>query len=180
MTKVKLANGGFINASAVELIHGSLRITTTEHTVEELAAIFSDKSNTSLLTFLTESDVESGYKVGFTSFAGINYDSEGNKTVELFQPADVTEARISNAEGAAKAASLMANEASTVANIANNAANDANNAANLASESVSEAKTVANEASFNASEAFEKVVALEEQNAVLTECVLEMSEMLYA
>lgn len=108
MTKIKLVDGTIISASSVELVSGVLKITTTEHTVEELAALFSDKSNTSLITLLTESEKESGYKTGFTSFAGITYDADGNKTVELYQPADVTEARISNAEGAANAASASA------------------------------------------------------------------------
>lgn len=108
MTKVKLADGTIVNASSVELVSGVLKITATDYTVEELAALFSDKNNTSLITLLTESEKESGYKTGFTSFAGITYSPEGAKTVELYQPADVTEARISNAEGAANAASASA------------------------------------------------------------------------
>lgn len=120
MTKIKLVDGTIINATNVELVNGVLKITITDGTVEELAALFDDKSNTSLITLLTESGVESGYKKGFTSFAGIMYDAEGNKTVELYQPADVTEARISNAEGAA--------------NVANNTAASAANAASEASE----------------------------------------------
>ena len=48
---------------------------------------------------MTESEKVSGYKTGFTSFAGIEYDENGNKTVELFQPKDVTESRLSNVEG---------------------------------------------------------------------------------
>ncbi len=108
MTKIKLADGTIINASSVELVNGVLKITTTDYTVEELAALFSNKSNTSLITLLTESEVESGYKTGFTSFAGIMYNADDTKTVELYQPADATEARISNAEGAANAASAAA------------------------------------------------------------------------
>ena len=99
MTKIKLVDGTIINASEVELINGVFKITTSEHTVEELAELFSNKENTSKIVLLTESEKESGYKVGFTSFAGIRYDAEGNKTIELFQPADVTEARLANAEG---------------------------------------------------------------------------------
>lgn len=98
MTKIKLTNGTVINADSVELNNGILRITTKEHTVEELATLFSDKSNTSRITLMTEGGVESGYKAGFTSFAGINYGADGSKTVELFQPKDVTEARLSNVE----------------------------------------------------------------------------------
>ena len=98
MTKIKLTDGTIINASTVEVINGTLKITTAEHTVEELAELFGDKAKTSYITLMTESGIESGYKTGFTSFAGINYDAEGNKTVELFQPKDVTEARISNIE----------------------------------------------------------------------------------
>lgn len=101
MTKIKLTNGEIINAESVELTNGILKITTKERTVEELATLFSDKSNTSLITLMTEGGVESGYKTGFTSFAGINYDADGSKTVELFQPKDVTEARLSNVEATA-------------------------------------------------------------------------------
>ena len=53
---------------------------------------------------MTEADVECGYKTGFTSFAGIEYDADGVKTVELFQPVDVTEKRIADAEGKANQA----------------------------------------------------------------------------
>ena len=99
MTKIKLTNGVVIDASEVEVVNSTLRITTTEYTVEELAEIFSNKNNTSYITLMTESEKESGYKTGFTSFAGINYDADGNKTVELFQPKDVTESRLSYVEG---------------------------------------------------------------------------------
>lgn len=98
MTKIKLTNGTVIDADSIDLSNGILRITTKELTVEELATLFSDKSNTSLITLMTEGGAESGYKTGFTSFAGINYDADGSKTVELFQPKDVTEARLSNVE----------------------------------------------------------------------------------
>lgn len=108
MTKIKLSNGTIVNASDVQLVNGTLRITTSELTVEELAEIFSNKENTSLITLMTESEIETGYKKGFTSFAGINYDAEGVKTVELFQPKDVTEARISNAEATANLAKANA------------------------------------------------------------------------
>lgn len=101
MTKIKLTNGTIINASTVEVVNGTLKITTTENTVEGLAGLFSDSANTNYIALLTEGGKECGYKTGFTSFAGINYDAEGNKTVELFQPKDVTEARIANAEAAA-------------------------------------------------------------------------------
>lgn len=99
MTKIKLTNGITINASNVEVVNGTLKITTNEYSVEELAEIFKDKNKTNLITLMTESEKESGYKTGFTSFAGINYDADGNKTVELFQPKDVTESRLSNVEG---------------------------------------------------------------------------------
>lgn len=98
MTKIKLTNETIINADSVDLTNGILRITTKELTVEELAALFSNKENTNLITLMTESGIESGYKAGFTSFAGINYGADGTKTVELFQPRDVTEARLSNVE----------------------------------------------------------------------------------
>lgn len=112
MAIIKLVDGTLISASKVELVNGVLQITTSDLTVEELAALFKDKSKTNLITLLTESGKESGFKEGFTSFAGINYDTEGNKTVELFQPADVTEARISNAESTANLANATAESAS--------------------------------------------------------------------
>ena len=110
MTKIKLADGTIINADSIELVNGALKITTSEKTVEELAEIFSDKTKTSLITLMTPSEKETGYKKGFTSFSGINYDADGVKTVELFQPVDVTEARISGAEGVANQASADVNE----------------------------------------------------------------------
>ena len=110
MTKIKLSNGTIVNASEVELVNGVLKISTTDHTVEELAAMFSDKVNTSLITMMTESGVETGYKTGFTSFAGIDYDAEGVKTVALFQPVDVTELRLSGAEGLSKQALMETEE----------------------------------------------------------------------
>lgn len=100
MTQIKLNNGKVINADSVELVDGVLKITTSELTVEELATLFSDKANTSLITLMTESGIETGFKAGFTSLAGINY-SDGLKTVELFQPRDVTEARLSDVEARA-------------------------------------------------------------------------------
>ena len=114
MTKIKLVDGTIINASSVEVVNGVLKISTNEHTVEALAVLFSDKEKTNLITLMTESEEETGYKTGFTSFAGIGYNAEGVKTIELFQPVDVTEARISNAEGVANMASVetrsLANE----------------------------------------------------------------------
>lgn len=101
MTKIKLTDETIIECSNVEVVNGVLKITTNEYSVEELSEIFKDKNKTNLITLMTESEKVSGYKTGFTSFAGINYDAEGNKTVELFQPKDVTEARIANAEAAA-------------------------------------------------------------------------------
>lgn len=98
MTKIKLVDGTIISASNVEVVSGVLKITTTEYTVEKLAKMFSNKENVSRIVLLTESEKEVGFQDGFTSFAGITYDAEGNKTVELFQPKDVTEARISNSE----------------------------------------------------------------------------------
>lgn len=98
MTKIKLANDIIIDAESVELVSGVLKISTTELTVEELAELFSNKENTSLITLMTAANVECGYKEGFTSFAGIDYDADGMKTVELFQPVSVIEQRMSNAE----------------------------------------------------------------------------------
>lgn len=101
MGKIKLVDGTELNVTNVELVRGALKISTAELTVEELATMFSDKSNTNRIALLTDSGAECGYKTGFTSFAGINYDTEGVKTVELFQPVDITEARLSRAEAAA-------------------------------------------------------------------------------
>ena len=111
MTKIKLLYNTVINASTIELINGALQITTSDYTVEELANLFSNKSNTSLITLLTEGDDESGYKEGFTSFAGIVYNSDGTKTIELFQPVDKTELRISNVGSIAN----IANKNATIA-----------------------------------------------------------------
>lgn len=101
MTKIKLVNGTIVSASTVDLEAGVLKITTNEHTVEELAGMFSNKENTNIITLMTESEIETGFQTGFTSFAGIDYNPNGEKTVKLFQPVDVTEARVSNAEGTA-------------------------------------------------------------------------------
>ena len=113
MTKVKLVDGAIINAESVELVNGVLKIITTEGTVEELAEAFSNAENTTFITFLTESEIESGYKTGFTVFAGINYTAEGVKTVKLCQPVDLTEARVANAEGTANLANDKVNELGT-------------------------------------------------------------------
>ena len=124
MTKVKLLNGTIISAQTVEIVEGVLKITTTEHTVEELAEMFSDKENTNLITLMTESGIETGFQTGFTSFAGILYGADGVKTVQLFQPVDVTESRISNAEGVANAANSMAESAKTTAESSNQMVSD--------------------------------------------------------
>ena len=104
MTKVKLTNSFIIEAKEVEIKNGILNISTVENTVEELAEMFSNKDNTNLITFLTAADAESGFRVGFTSFIGIDYDADGVKTIKLAQPADTTESRISKAEGIANKA----------------------------------------------------------------------------
>lgn len=109
MTKVKLVDGTVINAETVELVDGALKISTTELTVEELVTLFSDKNNTSVITLMTESDIESGIKTGFTSFVGINYGANGLKTIELLQPSDDIEVRIAHAEATANLATAMAN-----------------------------------------------------------------------
>lgn len=101
MTKIKLVNEIIISASSVDLVGGVLRITTEEHTVEELAEMFSNKENTNFITLMTESGLESGIQTGFTSFIGVDYNAEGLKTVKLMQPADADELRISQAEGTA-------------------------------------------------------------------------------
>lgn len=110
MTKIKLVDGTIINAETVELVGGVLKIATKEKTVEKLAKLFSDKANTNHIVLMTESEIESGFKTGFTSFAGINYSEDGTKTIEMFQPVDSTEARIANAEGAANKASTTTEE----------------------------------------------------------------------
>ena len=100
MRKIKLVDGTTIEIIEKSLINGTLKISTKEKTVEELAELFSNKENTSYISTLSRNDVEIGFNKGFTSFAGITYDTDGVKTVELFQPKDVTEARIANLEGA--------------------------------------------------------------------------------
>lgn len=100
MRKIKLVDGTIIKITEKSLINGILKISTKEKTVEELAELFSNKENTSYIATLSRNDVEIGFNKGFTSFAGITYDTDGIKTVELFQPKDVTEARISNLESA--------------------------------------------------------------------------------
>lgn len=100
MRKIKLVDGTIIEILEKSLINGILKISTKEKTVEELAELFSNKENTNYIATLSRNDVEIGFNKGFTSFAGITYDADGIKTVELFQPKDVTEARISNLEGA--------------------------------------------------------------------------------
>lgn len=101
MTKIKLVDETILSASSVDLIGGVLKITTSEHSVEELAKMFCDKENTNFITLMTESELESGVQIGFTSFIGVTYNAEGLKTIHLMQPADVNEMRISNAEGTA-------------------------------------------------------------------------------
>lgn len=110
MTKIKLVDNTIINTKSVELINGVLRISTTELTVEELANIFSDKEKTNLITLMTESEIETGFQTGFTSFAGVVYDAEGNKIVALYQPVDASEQRIANAEGTSNLAMAEVNE----------------------------------------------------------------------
>lgn len=112
MTKIKLTNGTVIDASNIEVVNGTLKITTSEHTVEELAEMFVNFENTNYITLMTESGTPCGYKTGFTSFAGITYDAEGNKTVELFQPKNVTEAKIASAAAVANMVNekMMASE----------------------------------------------------------------------
>ena len=101
MDKIKLANGTVISVSNIDSSDRTLKISTTDFTVEELAEMFSNKENTNYIVIMTESEKETGFKIGFTSFAGINYDNDGVKTIELFQPIDDMEARVSNIEGVA-------------------------------------------------------------------------------
>lgn len=101
MEKIKLADGTMVNISNIDFVNGILKISTPDSTVEELAEMFSNKSNTNLITIMARNGKVCGYKSGFTSFAGITYDADGTKTIELFQPMDTTEARISNAESMA-------------------------------------------------------------------------------
>lgn len=116
MTKIKLNNGVLINALEVILEKGVLKITTVENTVEELAELFADKENTNYIVLMTEMGTECGYKVGFTSFVGINYDASGVKTVELMQPANVTEKRLSDAEGNLSMVNKEVSELNTTVN----------------------------------------------------------------
>lgn len=116
MTKIKLTNGAIINALEVKIENGFLKIATEENTVEELAQLFSNKQNTNCITLMTETGIESGIKVGFTSFVGIDYDAEGVKTVCMMQPVDITEARLSNAEGSINAVGKEVSELETTVN----------------------------------------------------------------
>lgn len=110
MDKIKLANNLIISIENIELINGTLTISIREgFTVDELITIFSDINNTSVITIITEDEIEVGMKTGFTSFAGINYHADGLKVVELFQPVDDTEARLAQAEATAQLATAMAN-----------------------------------------------------------------------
>lgn len=101
MDKIKLANGTVMSVSNIDSSDRTLKISTTDFTVEELAEMFSNKENTNYIVIMTESEKETGFKIGFTSFAGINYDNNGVKTIELFQPIDDMEARVSTIEGVA-------------------------------------------------------------------------------
>lgn len=141
MTKIKLVDGTVLNVSNVELVKGVLKITTSNLTVEELATLFTNKENTNRIVFLTESGAESGYKVGFTSFAGIAYGADGTKVVEMFQPKDVTEARISKAEGMANTAKERSISANNAANAATTVANEANITAISNSEKIQVTET---------------------------------------
>lgn len=134
MGKIKLANGTELNVTNVELVKGVLKISTNDLTVEKLATLFSNKDNTCFINLLTDNREESGYKKGFTSFAGISYGTDGVKTVELYQPVDATELRISNAEATASEASSIASVANSVADVANATANNASEQAVLLAE----------------------------------------------
>lgn len=111
MQKIKLTSGTILTATFMELADGILSMSFADKTVEELAILFNDKSNTSRIMILTDEEEEVGFEAGFTSFAGITYDGNGVKTVRLFQPADATEVRISQAESAANAAIEAAQKA---------------------------------------------------------------------
>lgn len=109
MTKIKLVTGEIIACESVEIIGSVLHFTIKDKmTSEELAVLFKDKEKTSNIIFLTESGKVSGNREGFTSYAGQNIDENGVITVLLIQPRDVTEARISSAEGTAHQASAKA------------------------------------------------------------------------
>lgn len=111
MDKIKLTNDLIISIENIELINGTLTISIREgFSVDELIEIFSNTNNTSVITIMTESEMEVGFKTGFTSFAGINYQADGLKVIELFQPIDETEARLANAEATANLATAMAND----------------------------------------------------------------------
>lgn len=116
MNKIKLSNGTVLSVQKIELLNGILKLTTLEYTVEQLADMFSNKENTKLIAILTEAGTESGYKEGFTSFGGITYSSSGAKTIELFQPVDPTEARLTAAEVNISKAQNLAKNAKDKAN----------------------------------------------------------------
>lgn len=111
MDKIKLTNDLIISIENIELINGTLTISIREgFTVDELITIFSDINNTSVIAIMTEDETEVGMKIGFTSFAGINYHADGLKIVELFQPVDETEARLAQAEAATNLATSKLSE----------------------------------------------------------------------
>lgn len=85
MTKIKLLNGVIINAKTVEIVQDVLEITTDEMTVEALARLFSDESNTKEIKLMTVSGKESGLQTGFTHFEGIMYNADDSKTVHLLR-----------------------------------------------------------------------------------------------
>ena len=99
MEKIKLSDGTIINISEIDLVNGVLNISTYEHTVEELVEMFSNKEKTNLIIVMSDTGVENGRKLGFTSFGGIHYGANGLKTVELFQPVSDLEHRVAEAEG---------------------------------------------------------------------------------
>lgn len=137
MTKIRLANGTILDAKNVELKNGVLSLTvSSEKTVEELAQLFRNKTNTALITLMTESKKETGYKRGFTSFAGINYHDDGTKTIQMFQPKDITEARLADTEGKIIQANNTAAQAVSTASNATNVAAAAQESATVLETSI--------------------------------------------
>ena len=179
MTKIKLANGVILDATNVELKNGVLELTvSSDKTVEELAILFRNKTNTALITLMTENRKETGYKRGFTSFAGINYHDDGTKTIQMFQPKDVTEARLSDVHGQVIAANAQAAQAVSTANSANNQSSVAVNTANAAQESAANLETSILDTQLAVAELAEMMLAstVPEEEVVVPEEPVEETE----
>lgn len=105
MTTIKLTNGTLIPCEIIETKNGVLMIeTNTEQTTEELRVLFAAKENLTVLELQTPSGDKLGERYGYVCYSGILLLENGNKCIELTQEIDVTEQRITRAEGQARRA----------------------------------------------------------------------------